>query len=436
MSDKNLSKNILTFEEIVGSIRATFAGLPDVRTGRNKQYSIEDAALSAFSVFFTQSPSFLEYQRVMELSQGRSNVTSIFGVHNIPCDNQIRKLLDPVSPTLLYPLFWQCVDSLGDELNSMRSLNNSLLVPFDGTQYFSSEKIHCEQCSSHRHKGKTYYFHQVVTPVIVSPKSKYVIPLPPEFIQPQDGHQKQDCELNASKRWLSQWGDKLSRLNATILGDDLYSRQPLCEDILANQMHFILVCKPDSHKTLYEYVDKAKTFGKKRWTGMRHEIDTYRYIESVPLRDGKDALLVNWCELTTSLEDGTTIYKNAFATSHALTCEKRVIEVIQAGRTRWKIENENNNTLKTKGYHFKHNFGHGEKHLAALLATLMILAFLLHTLMELFDENFKKLRELLPSRKRLFQDLSALMIYICFDSWQTLLQFMLDGLHARHPPPV
>jgi hypothetical protein len=84
----------------------------------------------------------------------------------------------------------------------------------------------------------------------------------------------------------------------------------------------------------------------------------------------------------------------------------------------------------------EHNFGHGEKHLAALLATLMILAFLLHTLMELFDENFKKLRELLPSRKRLFQDLSALMIYICFDSWQTLLQFMLDGLHARHPPPV
>ncbi len=66
----------------------------------------------------------------------------------------------------------------------------------------------------------------------------------------------------------------------------------------------------------------------------------------------------------------------------------------------------------------------------------MILAFLVHTLMELFDERFKKLRKLLPSRKRLFQDFSALMLYICFDSWQALLQFMLDGLNPCHPLPT
>ena len=51
---------------------------------------------------------------------------------------------------------------------------------------------------------------------------------------------------------------------------------------------------------------------------------------------------------------------------------------------RWKIENENNNTLKTKGYHLEHNFGHGKKHLAALLVTMSILAFLFHTVISTF----------------------------------------------------
>ena len=44
-------------------------------------------------------------------------------------------------------------------------------------------------------------------------------------------------------------------MDATILGDDLYSRQPVCEAILNAGLNFILVCKPKSHKTLYKRVD-------------------------------------------------------------------------------------------------------------------------------------------------------------------------------------
>jgi hypothetical protein len=79
----------------------------------------------------------------------------------------------------------------------------------------------------------------------------------------------------------------------------------------------------------------------------------------VPLRDADDALMVNWCEITTRTEDGKVIYYNAFATSLAIN-DANVIEVVASGRARWKIENENNNTLKTKGYNFEHNFGHGK----------------------------------------------------------------------------
>jgi hypothetical protein len=437
------NKDILTFDGLTQEVKKTFIQFPDSRTGKNTKYRVEDAALSAFSVFFMQSPSFLDYQTTMVQSQGQSNAQTWFGVHNIPCDNQIRKLLDSVAPENVFPLFWNIVDALQERawLDNLRSIGGTLLVPFDGTQYFSSQKIHCEHCSTRQHQKKTTYFHQVVTPVIVAPNQSQVIPLAPEFIQPQDGHQKQDCELNASKRWLQQWGNRLRTLRVTILSDDLYSHQPFCEVLLAQRMDFLLVCKPDSHVTVSEWVDylekigEVKTLVKKRWTGKRYETDTYRYAQQIPLRDDDDILRVNWCELTTVLDNGTIVYRNAFITSHQLD-DKSVVEAIRAGRTRWKIENENHNVLKTKGYHFDHNFGHGQHHLAALLATLIILAFLLHTRLELMDEDFKLLRQQLPSRQRLFNDWLALTTYFYFDSWSALLTFMLQGRVSRHPIPT
>ena len=80
----------LTFAGIVEQLRDTFRAFPDCRKpGNNTRYTLEDAGLSAFSVFFMQCASFLEYQRRMVENQERSNAQTLFGVHAIPCDNQI-----------------------------------------------------------------------------------------------------------------------------------------------------------------------------------------------------------------------------------------------------------------------------------------------------------------------------------------------------------
>ena len=141
---------------------------------------------------------------------------------------------------------------------------------------------------------------------------------------------------------------------------------------------------------------------------------------------------VNWCELTTTTAEGKVLYRNAFATDLALS-DGNVAEVVEAGRSRWKIENENNNTLKTKGYHFEHNYGHGKQNLSSLLASLIILAFLVHTVLDWADDKFQLLRKKLPSRKRLFNDIKTLTSYLCFDSWEALMDFMLESFN--HPPP-
>ncbi|MEA5466668.1 ISNCY family transposase, partial [Leptothoe sp. PORK10 BA2] len=94
-----------SFATVVDSFRGTLSSLPDKRTGKNSRYEMLDAGLSAFSVFFTQTPSFLAHQRKMSDTKGRSNAQTLFGVHQIPSDNHIRDLLDGISPTVLYPVF-------------------------------------------------------------------------------------------------------------------------------------------------------------------------------------------------------------------------------------------------------------------------------------------------------------------------------------------
>jgi len=431
----------LSFDSMVSDLRSTMAAFPDKRTGSNCHYSIEDAALGAFSVFFTQSPSFLSFQNTMLKNKGISNAQTLFDMDQIPCDNHIRDLMDEVEPSNVYPVFNHIFNGIRDSehLDAFRSYDNKLLCALDGTHFFSSNKIHCENCSTKEHKNGTItYSHAAITPVFVAPGQSRVISLPPEFITPQDGHNKQDCENAAAKRWITAYAPVYGDLGITILGDDLYCRQPICTLILDNSLHFILVCKPDSHKTLYQWIDElhamdaVQTLVKKIWTGKTHRTYTYRFINKVPLRDGEDALEVNWCELTITSATGRRLYKNAFATDLEIS-KDNVKQIVADGRARWKIENENNNILKTKGYHLEHNFGHGKKHLSNLLLTLNLLAFLFHTALEMFDETYRCIREDLPTRKTFFDDIRALTRYMCFDNWEVMLAFMARGLELELP---
>ncbi len=192
----------------------------------------------------------------------------------------------------------------------------------DGTEYFSSQKIHCENCNQRElNNGQTHYFHSALTPVIVQPGNAHVISLEPEFIVPQDGHEKQDCEIQAGKRWVEKQGRFYAKRGVTVLGDDLFSRQPFCRVLKDKLLHFILVCKPDSHTHLYQTVDflaAQQILGSKvvrGWVGRYAEICTYRYTNQLALKGEPDALKVGWCEVTITREDsGEQLYKNAFVT--------------------------------------------------------------------------------------------------------------------------
>ena len=376
----------LGFDALQGILHRRIAHLPDHRKkGPNTRYAIHDAALGAFGIFFTQSPSFLEYQRRLQHTTGHNNAQTLFDVEQIPCDNQVRKRLDPIAPSVLNPVFVEVFEGLEQHhmLAHVRVLGNQLLMALDGTHYFASNTIHCQNCLTRQlSNGHTLFYHAAITPVLVCPGQSQVIALPPEYLMPQDGHGKQDCERAAGKRWLATHAEQLAPHGVTLLGDDLYSNQPFCALVLHHRFNFILTCKPDSHPTLYERLalwqatDAIATYAGRRWNGRFTEVTLVRYINDVSLRSGDDALSVNWYDMTVvNAKTGEQLSYNSCITNHRLTADK-VLAVAQAGRGRWKIDNENNNVLKTKGYHLEHNFGHGKQSLAAFMLSLNLLAFL------------------------------------------------------------
>jgi hypothetical protein len=200
-------------------------------------------------------------------------------------------------------------------------------------------------------------------------------------------------------------------------------------------MHFILTCKPESHKTLYEELSLLErvegaisTKVVRKWNGRYHERRVYRWAESLPLRRGSKAQQVNWCEVTVINEDTEKqLYHNAWATDHSLN-EQRVVEVVASGRSRWKVENEGFNVLKNRGYNFEHNYGHGQQHLSMVLLTLLLLAFLFHTALDLSCSMYQAVRSELAVRRTFFNDLRALTRYLYFASWHDMLTFMYQRL--------
>jgi hypothetical protein len=424
-------------ESLIGSVRNLCAVLPDRRQGSNGYISMADYGMAAFAVYFMQCPSFLAHQRQLLAGEGRSNCQTLFGMTHIPSDNQIRTMLDPVDPALFHPVFAQAVQTLeaGGGLADLRCLGNHVLIALDGTEYHRSGKIHCKHCSTVTKGKKTEYFHGMVQASIVAPGHNRAVPLPPAFITPQDGCEKQDCESRACRRWLIDHAATYARLNPIYLGDDLYSHQPICEAVRAVGGHFLFVCKPDSHPTLTEYlagvhIDERVEIvkrGKKRYTY------TYRWMCDLPLRDGADAMRVNWLALEITDPNGRVTYRNSFVTDLAVD-RHNVVELIACGRARWKIENETFNTLKTKGYNLEHNFGHGEANLATVLVVLNLLAFAFHTVADLAEPLWRKARDLTHTRIGFFNNMRALTVYIVFASWTQLLKTIAFDMPLPRPP--
>src|SRR6266403_490071 len=360
----------LSADALFHLVRSGFANIPDPR-GDDVDISLTDALMSAFAMFSLKAPSLLAFDK--ERAEG--NLHTIYGMKRVPCDTRMREILDPVSPKVLRPVFKSIFRQLqrGKALEAMAFLDGHYLLALDGTGYFSSKTMHCASCLHQVHRnGSITYYHQMLGAAIIHPDFRAVIPLMPEPIIKQDGTDKNDCERNAAKRFITKLRQDHPHLKVIVTEDSLSSNAPHIETLHGSGCRYILGVKEGDHAYLFKHVQAAEAAGHvtyyerhDRATGVIHR---FRFINDMPLNASRVDVRVNFIE---NWEIGPDQVQHFSWVTDLRVSTRNVYKLMRGGRARWKIENETFNTLKNQGYNFEHNYGHGEQHLSVVFAMLM-----------------------------------------------------------------
>lgn len=433
------SRKHLSLDPLMRVIRDGADTLPDLR-GEDVDYSVADAVMSAVAMFSLKDPSLLAFQE----RRNDHNMKNVYRIAGIPSDTRMREILDPLEPDLIRPLFHGVFRKLQRSEGLMPFVfhEDCYLLSLDGTEYFSSKKIHCDSCLQRKNKttGEITYYHQAIGAVLVHPDQKQVIPLAPEPIVKQDGDTKNDCERNASKRLLDKIRDEHPHLKLIVVEDGLASNAPHIRLLKKLHMHFLLGAKPDDHEHLFDEVLQA--FEEDRVTTIswpdpkRPEVlCEISFVHDLPLNKSNPDLLVNFLQYTEYGPDGQRLKHFSWVTDLTIT-EGNCRHLVRGGRARWKVENETFNTLKNQGYQFEHNFGHGQLNLSVIFMMLMMLAFLVDQTQERCCPLFRAAHKKLGSRRSLWDHVRSHFRHFRFESMQQLYEVMLNDLAKELPAPT
>ena len=423
----------LSASGLFGVLRAGFEKIKDHRAKEMIKISLADTLMSAFAMFSLKDPSLLVFDK--RRKRDSNNLKQIYGIERIPCDTQMRTGLDEVEPADIKMSYKDVFRELerGKELKKFLFMEGCYLLSLDGTGYFSSKKVHCENCLEkvNQKTGEVTYYHQMLGGAIVHPNRKEVIPLAPEPIIKQDGETKNDCERNAAKRFFGQLRRDHPHLPLIITEDGLSSNAPHIRELEKHNLHYILGVKKGDHAFLFERVEAAHQAGQTTeveisGAGVKHQ---FRFINQVPLNKSNPDLLVNFVEYWEIKKNGK-IQHFCWLTDFTVTTDN-VFQIMRGGRARWKIENETYNTLKNQGYHFEHNFGHGKKNLSVVFALLMMLTFLVDQAQQLTCRLFQAVLKKEGSRRSLWEHVRALFYSLEFDSMESIYRALLYGYQVK-----
>lgn len=415
-----------SFDPLIQAVREQAGLLPDKRNGTT--YSVADAIMSAIAMFSLKDPSLLAFQG----RRNDQNLKNIYRINHVPSDTTMREILDRIDPGNLRPLFKSVFRKVQqcDGLKPFRFLGEYYLLSVDGTEYFSSQKVHCGCCMQrqHRNSDEVTYYHQMLGAVLVHPDQKQVIPLAPEPIVKQDGDNKNDCERNAAKRLLTKTREDHPNLRFCVVEDALASNAPHIRLLKRERMHFLLGAKPADHEHLFAEVIQA--YEEDRMTSLSWE-DAKRgvtceigFTHNLPLNKSNADVRVNFLQYSEYGSDGQCIKTFSWVTDLEIT-EDNAAELVRGGRSRWKIENETFNTLKNQGYQFEHNFGHGVENLSVVFAMLMMLTFLIDQTQERGCPLFQAIRKKFTSRRAVWDHIRSHFRHFEFQSMLHLYEVVL-----------
>lgn len=231
-----------------GLLHAAHTSFKKIRdTVEGRSFTLADYLMSGLAVFSLKYPSLLAFDKaVHDDNKVHSNLRSLYRVENVPSDSGMRKRLDEIDPRQLRTVFRRLFGKLqrGKGLEGYEYIDGHYLLSVDGTGFFSSPSVHCDNCCEKHHRdGSVTYYHHMLCGAIVHPEHKQVFPLAPEPILKTDGSVKNDCERNAAKRFIDDLRREHPHLKLIALQDGLASNAPHIRHLMNNDLRFILGAK-------------------------------------------------------------------------------------------------------------------------------------------------------------------------------------------------
>jgi hypothetical protein len=266
------------------------------------------------------------------------------------------------------------------------------------------------------------------------PDVRAVIPLMPAPIVHQDGTAKNDGARNAATRFLVTLRQDHPHLKCLVTEDSLRANAPHIETLHAHGLHSILGVKEGDQASLFQQVQAAEALGRvtsyerhDRTAGLVHR---FRLINDVPLKESNAAIRVN------GLEDwamGADRIPHCSGVTDIRVSQRNVSPRRRGGRARWKMAHEPFNTLKNQGDNFDHHDGHGTQHLSGVLATVMMLAFLVDQTQQLCCALCQAVWTKMGSKRLVWERMRALFYDYRLASRRALFEALWDGFKKSTP---
>ena len=393
-----------------------------------RAYRLVDCLMSALATFGLKSPSLLQFDREVRLDgRVRGNLRRLYQVDRVPCDTQMRTRLDRVPARALRPVFRRLFRELqrGKVLKPYAVYGHHYLLSLAGTGFFASGAVRCKYCCERRHRdGTVTYHHQMLAGAIVHTDCRAVIPLAPEPIVRQDGQAKNDCERNASKRFLEALRREHPHLQVIVLEDGLASNGPHLDLLERLNLRYLIGARENDHAMLFQHLEGTSVDWFADPSEEGRAVDRrLRVVEDAPLSASRSdrRVTVLQCRERTPKRVKKPERQWTWITDLPVT-RAEAPATARMAHSRWKIENETSNTLKNQGYGLEHNYGHGHQYLANTLATLMMLAFLMDQIQQLCCPRFQAAQRRQSSYASLWEKMRGAIWLLILHSWEQLYE--------------
>jgi hypothetical protein len=407
-ADRKAQKRILrlffgTMQKYAGKWKDIFSGVSDEREAGKIAYPLRVLLFTGVLLFVCQLGA---RRQINHKLRGNAAVgkkyQALFGVDEVPHGDTLNYAFQRLKVDQVQEVVCTLTERLLDreELHRWRLFGLYALIAIDGTGVLTYHERHCEFCLTRKlNNGEICYYHPVLEAKWVTANG-YAFSLMTEFIENSDPHAtKQDCELKAFYRLAERLKKRFPRRDFCLLLDGLFAGGPtltLCEK---KEWKYLIVLTDEDLPTVNQEFEALLKLPPEN----RREIElddgrqqTYRWMDGIEYTDSDQkahSLNVLECvERSCDAQDRPISKKFKWVTNFTLVSGNGPILANQAGRLRWKIENEGFNLQKKGGFALEHAFSqHETAHkIFYLLLQLALIIFQLMSKDPFFQQAFPK----------------------------------------------